>query len=489
MKSLKRLLAVLAIICCLAACTFISASANQTAFTKVMQSKIDEIFNDKSVAEKNMFVMKLTETDFTTLDGHNETMWINADYKEMDLSNADLTEKDVCNFLLNKNLSDYNFESKVLIDGVPLSQYKNENPYFLVGNLKQRPDTLSITFDKDIVGVVQTVEILAGCQFPTFSSGCLGDSELSCIEITEGVKYQNADGKWNYYFEGYEEGVQYVADEKMFATSNEKSYKGSVAVPMAGFTTFFDGRDVSGEFHTGKALASRGNTEKDNIVIIRLLHPVDSNKFDTIALRLQSNHARTIISYSDENGNSLGNALESFTLNGWSYTTIKLTSALYADENGLVNAIIFKFQEDGEPILNDDKSLKQDENGIVRDSLHVMSISVENDESGAILSSESFMIFETKNSFDITFRFNKVGVANGNVELDLTKVTLNGSTLARVLSECKTATAEWQVIGSIFQIFVRLPKDYNGSAAIKNLDLNYTSNNIIFRQSYENLEN
>ena len=108
MRSLKRLLAVLAIICCLTACSFLSVSANQTEFTKVIQAKIEKINNEKDVAQKNRFVMYLTETDFITTAEHTNDSWFNVDDGNVDFSGVNLSEKDLCNFLLDKNLSDYN---------------------------------------------------------------------------------------------------------------------------------------------------------------------------------------------------------------------------------------------------------------------------------------------------------------------------------------------------------------------------------------------
>ena len=480
MKTIKRLLAIMAIICCFTAFSFVTASADQPVFETVIESEIDKINNEKAVAEKTRFVMHLTATDYMTSAEHTNSNWYNADDGNIDVSGVNLEEYDLCNFILDKNLSDYNYESKVLIDDVPLSQYKLENPYVLSGNHRQRIDTLSINFTNNILDTVHTIEILEGCQFPTLSRSFSGDSVLSCIEITEGAKYENKDGVWIYYFAGYEEGTQYVADEKMFKTSQILEYKGHEVAPTTGFTDFFDGREVGGEYHAGKALASRGNTAKDTIVVVKLVNPIDSKKFNTILLKVQSNHMRTVITYNDQN-EDLGEALQSFTLNGWAYTTIELISSLYADENGLVDTIIFKFKEDGSLYKehDNDTEIHYDENGKVqRDQFFVMSVGVKNSTESNIVLSDSFLIVETDTTNEITFRFNKMGEDKGDVALDLTKVTLNGVTLKKILSECKTATAEWQVIGSIFQIKLSLPKSYTGSAQIKYADQNYNTNNM-----------
>ena len=104
-KSIKRILAVLAIVCCLAACSFVTASANQTAFTKVIQSEIAKVNNERDVAQKSRFVMHLTATDFMTSENHTNDNWVNADDGNVDVSDVNLDEYDLCNFLLDKNLS------------------------------------------------------------------------------------------------------------------------------------------------------------------------------------------------------------------------------------------------------------------------------------------------------------------------------------------------------------------------------------------------
>lgn len=488
MKPFKSLLLILAIICCFMAFTGVTASADQPIFTKVIQTKVTNVNHISSVITNHNFLIELGETDYMTTEEwvKGEWDWFNADDGKNDTAGVDLKDKDLSSFLLDKHLSDYNYESMIKFDGVPLSELKVEHPYVLSGNHRQRANTLSINFTTDfntfddVLQDVTTFEILAGCQLPTLSRSHLGESELSCIEITETVKYEKRDGKWVYYFEGYEEGKAYVADEKMFKTSQVRKYKGHQVAPTTGFTDFFDGREVGGEYHVGKALASAGNTAKDTIVVVKLVNPIDSKKFNTIVLKVQSNHMRTVTTYNDQN-EDLGYALQSFNLNGWSYTTLKLTSSLYADENGLVDTIIFKFMEDGSlyKANDNDTTIHYDDFGNVqRDQFFVMSVSVENSVEKDIVLSDAFFVVETDTTNEITFRFNKQGEDRGDVTLDLSKVTLNGVTLKKILAECKTATAEWQVIGSIFQIKVSLPKSYVGEAQIKHIDQNFNTNNM-----------
>ena len=460
---------------------FASITASADSFDYVIESKITHINNEKLVGNYS-FVMHLSKTDFMTAqewDTNDNYKWYNAEEHD-DYAMVDLLENNLCNFPLDKNLSDFNFEQKILIDGVPLAEYKLEHPYTLSGNKRTRVDTISIDFVEPLLKDIQYIEILEGCQFPTLARGCVDMIETSCIEITEGVKYENRGGTWVLHFEGWQEGKEYNGDEKVFYLSSETTYKGHDAVPLYEYTDFFSKFEVGGESYDGKALASSGNTQKDYITVLRLVNPISATEFNQINLRVYSNHKRTLYSYND-NGIStatLGNALESFTLGGAVFTTLNLTSSLYADADGMVRTIVFRFNEDGEPYVDPNGNHQTDANGnLERDQLFFISFNLANRDNSELLTKDSFIIVDNGDAYDITFRFNKA-CQDMNVALDTSKVTLNGQTLNKLLAECKTAKAKWTIVGLVCQIDLTLPKSYNGVSQIKNADNNFDSNNM-----------
>ena len=353
LRILKTLLACTLVACTSFAFAFIKAEA-EDSFDFVYEARITGINNEQYVSTNNSFVMHLSETDYMTADDWsaetNNYKWHNADEGTPEYENVDLLEYNLCNFPLDKNLEEYNFEQKILIDGVTLAQFKLAHPYRLIGNMRTRVDTLSISFDDPILKDVSIIEILEGCQFPTLARACKNEGLTSCILIENTVKYERKDGVWVTYFEGYSEGAQYVGDENSFYLYNEFTYKNHPVTPLTEFTNFFDGRNVNGKFHYGKALASTSNTQKGYLAVLRFVNPISVEEFNQLDLTLYTNHKRTIFAYNANNitSSTLGNALESFTLDGGSYSTVSLSSSLYADADGMLRTIVFRFNEDGE---------------------------------------------------------------------------------------------------------------------------------------------
>ena len=368
----------------------------------------------------------------------------------------------------------------ILIDGVTLAEYKVAHPYKLVGNMRQRINTISISFEEPILNTVTTIEILEGCQMPTLARACMGSRNTSCIEITEGVKYERKDGVWVTYFEGYTQDKEYCGDENSFLLYTQNTYKGHKTTPLIAFTDFFDGRDISGEYYYGNVIASTGNTQKGYLTVLKFVNPINSKEFNRLNLRVYTNHVRTIFAYNgnDITEDSLGIAVDSFNLRGAAYTTLSIDTAFYADEDGMLRTIVFRFNEDGEPFINSEGKEVYDANGdLERDQLFFVSYNVQNHLETAFLTEDSLIIVDGDESYDVIFRFNKSGEFTSD-KLDLSKVTLNGQTLAKVLAECKTATAKWTSVGSFYQISVTLPKSYTGVSQIKNPENAYTSNSM-----------
>lgn len=485
LRILKTLLA-----CTLVACTafaFLTVNVKaEESFDMVYEAEITKINNENGVSTPNSFVMYLSETDYMTADDWSEEeqnyKWYNAEDGLAEYENVDLLENNLCNFPLNKNLDELNFEQKIFINGVTLAQFKVENPYYFIGNMRQRIDTLAICFTKPVLVDGTIIEILEGCQFPTLSRACKDGALTSCIEVGETVKYERKDGVWVTYFEGYREGVEYDGDEASFKLSYETRYKNHNAVPLTTYSDAFIiyGDKLAGGVYKGLALASGSNTLKGYITVLRFVNPIDINEYEAINLRLYTNHARTINSYNDNNvtESTLGSALESFALDGAVHTTISLTSSLYADADGKVRTIVFKFNEDGEPFVNSDGEEVYDENdNLVRDQLFFVSFNLVKEKSSDLLTKDSLIIIENDDSFDVSFRFNKNCESWGE-SLNLSKVVLNGLPLSKVLSECKTAVAKWEKVGAMCQVVVTIPKSYTGKAQIKNAGKGYWGNSM-----------
>ncbi len=481
-KILRKILACVMIASVAFTFAGVTASA-ETAFDRVIETTVTEINNEKGVVSTDKsFVMYLGETDYMTA-----TKWDNNDYKwfnaigGLDYLYVDLAENNLCNFPLDKHLDEYNFERKILIDGVTLAEYKQDHPYSLTGNKLTRVDTLAIDFEEPVLSSVSTIEILEGCEFPTLRRSCKGEDETSCIKIAESVKYENHDGIWALYFEGYRENLEYNGDEKMLYLAPATTYKNHTALPLVNFDNFFDGRNVAGEIYYGKVLASNGNSQKDSIAVLKFVHPIDVSQFNQISVKVYMNHKRTLVTYNDEGvtNESLGIALESFTLSGAVYTTLNLTSSLYADSDGMVRSIVFRLNEDGEPYVDENGNQKYNETEgfLERDQLFFVSFHVGNTNDSEILSKDSFSVVENGDVYDITFRFNKKCQDTG-VNLDTSKVVLNDKTLRNILSECKTATAKWNIIGGVCQINLTLPKSYDGTAQIRNVDNDFVGNGM-----------
>ena len=483
LKILKTLLA-----CTLVACTafaFLSINAKaEESFDIVYEARITGINNEQQVSTDYSFVMHLSETDYMTADDwsaeRNDYKWFNADEGRVEYDSVDLLENNLCNFPLDKHLDELNFEQKILIDGVTLAQYKVDHPYYLIGNMRTRVDTLSISFVEPVLKDVTIIEVLAGCQLPTLSRSCRDEFLTSCIEITETVKYENKNGVWVTYFEGYSEDVEYIGNENAFYLYDMPTYKNHPVTPFTEHTLFFDGRNIAGNIHYGKALASSSNTQKGYLTVLQFVNPISVEDFNQLNLKLYTNHKRTIFSYNANNitTSTLGSALESFNLDGGSYTTVSMDASLYADDDGMLRTIVFKFNEDGEPFVNGNGEEEYDGNGnLVRDQLFVMSYNVANRDASELLTKDSLIIIENDEVYEITFRFNRSGESSG-VALDKSKVILNGQTLTKLLSECKTATATWTKAGSVYQISVTLPKSYTGVSQIKNADNGFACNSM-----------
>ncbi|MBR2321141.1 MAG: hypothetical protein IKA57_03290, partial [Clostridia bacterium] len=390
----------------------------------------------------------------------------------------DYENNNVANAELDTNLSAYNYAEKILINGQTLAEFGQTHSYKLIANKRTRPDTISIDFDAGVLNAVETVEILAGCQLPTLSYAYRNLQESSCLEISQGKKYMRLGGVWVDYFEGYSEGIEYKGTDSSFKLHLEETFKGHAATPLNGYTDVFMKYDVQGEKLDHKILVSGSNTVKDNLMVLDFVHPIDAKQFAKINLRVYINHAVELSTYNanDVTAAALGTPLESFSVSGGMFSYLSLTSAFYEDDDGMVDMVVFRFDEDCQMQFGPNgEELKDGSGRLIRDTFHFVSFNVANPD---IVTKDSFTVKDLGESYSATFRFNKLGEIENNATLDLSKVTLNGQSLSTIKQECSAMTAEWIAVKGVYQISVSLPKTYQGVARIKNPQYNFANNHM-----------
>lgn len=454
----------------------VEANAEETN----VSTKITEI-NNENLDHGNSFVMVLSANDYMTATEWSgaDYKWINAeDYTEAQRDSIDFANNNVCNVPLDCNLTAYNFEEYIFIDGVALSTFGQTNAYKLIANKRQRINTLSIDFGPDVLQNVQTIEIREGCELPTLAYSYRGVGEKTALVVEKTVSFHRLDGQWTDFVD-YAEGVEYAGDEEMFSLNLEETYKGHTAVPLNGYTEVFINNAVQGEYLDHKIFVSGSNTAQGNLMVLHFVHPIDATKFNQLNLRVYINHQVDVLTYNanDITTESLGTALESFTVGGGQFVRLTLNSLLYAGEDNRVSTIVFQFAGDCDPQLKDGQLIYDGNGNIIRDTFHFVSFNVSNIESDGLVSDDSFMVLDTPDAYEITFRFNKVGTFT-ETALDLEKVKLNGYMLAQIKAECNDMQAEWYSARGIFQINVILPKAYTGAAQIKNGAYSYAGNNM-----------
>lgn len=482
MKSILKKLLVLSATLCVGAglgAQVINASAEKAA-TNSISASVTEI-NNEELDNGNSFVMVLSTNDYMTADewSNKDYKWVNAE-EIQDRSSTDLSKNNVANASLDQHLDEYNFEEYIFIDGVSLAEFSQTNAYKLIANKRTRPNTVSIDFSAGVLASVNVVEIKAGCQLPTLAYSYLGTGEFSFIEVQEDAAYENRNGLWFEYFEGYEEGVEYNGSKDYFNRFLDTSYKGHTAVSLNAYTDFFARHEIQHETLEGNtALVSVSNTEAGNLMVLNFVNPINAEEFNRLNLRVYINHQIDILTYNAHaiTEDSLGPALEAFTVRGGQFTYLTLNSPLYVDDNNQVSTIVFKFVEDCQPQYSDGEILTDSQGKIIRDTFFFVSFNVEKAENTALVSEDSFMVVEEDDSYELTFRFNKYG-AFENAQLDFSKVSLNGCLLSEILSVCDEATAEWYPAKGVYQINVSIPKSYTGKAQIKNVNYSFAGNNM-----------
>ncbi len=468
------------------ACGFVSAVAlggvtsyAQGTFDKTIETGIKEI-NNESLDNGNSFVIALTASDYMTATewSNQNYKWLNDEFGKEDRAAIDYDNKNVANAFLDKNLESYNFEEKILFDGQTLAQFSQAHPYKLIANKRTRVNTISFDFGEGVLQTVETVEIMDGCQLPTLAYAYRGLAESSCLEIAEGKKYMQVDGVWADYFEGYAEDKEYKGTESTFKLNFDESLMGHPATPLNGYTDIFMKYDVQGEKLDHKILVSGSNTVKGNVMALQFTHPIDSKQFKQINLRVYINHAVAIsaMNAGDVTADALGNPLETFSVSGGMFSYLSLTSAFYANSDGMVDTILFRFDQDcTKQYGSQGEELYDGQGRLIRDTFHFVSFNVANPE---LITKDSFAVADNGDTYGATFRFNKAGTLASGGELDFDKVTLNGYTLAEIKKACPEMVAEWEAVKGIYQISVTMPKAYEGIGAIKNPAYEFAGNEM-----------
>ena len=136
----------------------IAEETTEESYFNRISTTVSEI-NNENLDSGNAFVMVLSATDFMTA-----TEWSNQDYKWLnaeeiltfeDRANIDTANNNVCNAQLDQNLSDYNFEEYILIDGISLSERADVDAKCCVGNLYGR----GLAVEHDIVNIRMQIRL------------------------------------------------------------------------------------------------------------------------------------------------------------------------------------------------------------------------------------------------------------------------------------------------------------------------------------------
>jgi hypothetical protein len=103
-----------------------------------------------------------------------------------------------------------------------------------------------------------------------------------------------------------------------------------------------------------------------------------------------------------------------------------------------------------------------------------MSFYLQSNEDGKIkpVTNSSLIISQTDETYEINFRFNVQG-NDGGVELDKTKVLVNGTPISEM-----GVTASWRMLGRVYQIDISIPKSYEGAGQLKNPDEDFIGNSV-----------
>ena len=264
--------AVLSGICFAGACF----GTREAVVAKASNDNIVTSITKVEMVDGNNIIFYLSEADFitSTLPENIETA---EDYKWVDqIAYANRANGNVHNALLHKNLDAYNYQEKMLIDGVALSNYECT----LFANKYQRVNGLGFTFTDDVLTNATEIVFEAGCTLPTLTYSYFGEGAYSALTLEENLLFRKKNGEWisAYSFDGYEAGVKYDASEQyLYKRDPDGNYKTHPEAPTCEFATNFV--DVG---DTGYALVSSVATLKGNLMVLEFVNPIDTTQFGTI---------------------------------------------------------------------------------------------------------------------------------------------------------------------------------------------------------------
>lgn len=458
--SIKKLLAFCAVFCLALMAGILSIPKQMTAKADGENTYLSKINQVEYFQNEDRLLVHLSNTDYMTAAEWSAPY----DYKWVaELTLANKTTANVCNALLDKNLNAYNFEEYILIDGVELGNYT----YSLTANSLTRVEALGIVINPGVMANAQIITFKAGCTIPTLHHSYFGVEEYSVIVIEEEISFAKKNGVWSRYypFDGYEMGVEYDACEKYFyLRSLTSNFKGHIEAPTYEFTNIFSVNDWGDD---GYAIATSADTQEGHLVIFEFINPIDTNEVGLIDLRLFSNVLRSFVTLNANNitETEFGPALETFTIPGGGFTTVSLLAPLYANADGMIDTIVLQFTESG----SENYELNQ---------FFLGSFELAANEIGSEVYTESFFVRESEDTYDLTFRFNKKGEFNDRIPLMTSKILVNGVSIDEINAEGEYAQAEWVNIPGIYQINIKISKEYQGAGQIKNSDLNYAGNSM-----------
>lgn len=427
----------------IASCFVAGVGANALSANADDGSVVTDISQMESRDNGMTMLLHLTESDYMTASewGTEST----EAYKWVDtLTYEDRENHNVCNAILDKNLEAYNFADYITIDGVALKEYS----YVLMANKYTCVNSLGITFPTAVLTEASEIVVQAGCQLPSLTHSYFG-KEWTCMETQEDLVFTKKNGNWvkGYPFYGYEAETEYDANERYFYLRNQgSSYKGHVEAPTYDFTDIFS---VNAWGDDGYTLASTADTLQGTLFVADLVHPIDANEFNAVKIRLFSNVDRSLAAYNPTaiTEDSLGEAVESFSVTAKKFTTITLSTAPYADENGMIERFVFQFLDNGSENYSDNQFFLG-----------------------------SFSCLD--NYYHLSFPMGIQGELTGSEVLDTSKVLINGESVDAINRHGKFAEAKWAVNEGCYEIQVKLAKTYDGKGAVKNADLGYTGNSI-----------
>lgn len=490
--SIKTLLAVCAAVCLSIAFGF-TLQTNTKASAAESNTTAVEITQLKAVDDGASIMLSFSHnTDYMTTDwaadaGNGGYHWYLVDEtNSFEVAEEDMAKYDslggqlayedsdrynMPNAVLSKNLEKYNFLDYILVDGQPLRTYsingEGANILQLVANKWTNVHTLAINIaGTTLFSTATTLEIKAGCTLPTMTYAFFGEGEFSALTIEEALHYKARNGSWvkAYPFDGYELGTEYDASEQYFYLRPDgSSYKGHKEAATCEFTDIFS---RMGWGDDGYAIATTQYTRAGSIFVLDLVNPINVSEVGMIEMRVFSNVPRTLVSHnaSEVTQESLGVTVEAYKV-GNGFTWIRLMSELYADENGMIESLVFEFIDNG----HEDESQNQ---------FFVTSFSLGKNTINSIVYDESFFIQDLGDSYDLTMRFNKAGEFTGDEALDTSKVYVNKVSVDEMNANGANATARWSAIQGIYQINVNIPKAYEGAGQMFNAELGYTGNKM-----------